>query len=84
MCSLGHCLQHLAGSDYQVSLFDTFFRLATQSQRIDGSSKFILKWFIASSGIHLSRIHSITGSLWPYVTCFSKWNNNKYRDVICS
>lgn len=44
MCSLGHCLQHLAGSDYQVSLFDIFFRLATESQRIDGSSKFILKW----------------------------------------
>lgn len=44
MCSLGHCLQHLAGSDYQVSLFDTFFRLATESQRIDGNSKFILKW----------------------------------------
>lgn len=44
MCSLGHCLQHLAGSDYQVSLFDTFFRLATELQRTDGNSKFILKW----------------------------------------
>ena len=43
MRSLRHSLQHLARSDYQVSLFDTFFNLATESQRIDGSSKFILK-----------------------------------------
>jgi hypothetical protein len=38
MYSLGHCLQHLAGSDDQVSLFNTFSDLQWCRKELMGAA----------------------------------------------